>query len=123
MNEPPLDSLVLDRLRQLSVDGGPDVLAEVLRIFREDVPARLSRLEAACAAGDLAALERAAHSIKGSAGNIGARHLQSLCRDAEAAARAADLAATRAAVDQVDAEVARVSDAIERLLKDSGPRG
>ncbi len=51
------------------------MLAEVLQLFLEEVPPRMDRLRNACAAGNIEEVHRAAHSLKGSAGNIGAQRL------------------------------------------------
>ena len=59
----------------------------VLRGFLSDVPARLDELEERLAAGDVEAVHRIAHTIKGAAGNVGAVALQSIAARAEAAAK------------------------------------
>jgi len=73
---PALDPRVIDSLRQLTQDGEPDVLAEVLGLFLADAPARLAAIAAAAQAGDGPALHRSAHALKGAAGTIGASALQ-----------------------------------------------
>jgi HPt (histidine-containing phosphotransfer) domain-containing protein len=115
MSTGPLDEAVLDRLRRLTGPGEPDVLDEVLDIFRRDVPARLMRLAQAATGRDLATVERMAHSIKGSAANIGAGSLQQSSARLEQAARGADLGAVAEALPAVQAEMARVLDAIEQM--------
>ena len=42
-----LDPAVVDRLRQLTPPGEPDVLAEIFTVFLEEVPRRIERLKAA----------------------------------------------------------------------------
>jgi HPt (histidine-containing phosphotransfer) domain-containing protein len=115
VSDQPLDAAALDRLRQLNVPGEPDVLTEVLDLFCRDVPPRLSRLAAAADAGDMAAAERVAHSIKGSAANIGARALQEASRVVEDAARRGDIVGVQANVPAVHTELARVIGAIEEM--------
>ena len=56
------------------------MLAEVLQLFLEEVPPRIARLRNAWPAGNIEEVHRAAHSLKGSAGNIGARRLYDVCR-------------------------------------------
>ncbi|MDP1569150.1 MAG: Hpt domain-containing protein [Vicinamibacterales bacterium] len=80
---PVLDHATLDRLRELNEPGEPDIVIEVLTLFLEDAPARVAAVAAAQAAGDARGLERAAHGLKGSAGNIGALRLQALCHRIE----------------------------------------
>jgi HPt (histidine-containing phosphotransfer) domain-containing protein len=100
----------------LTVPGEPDVLDEVLRLFRDDVGGRLQRLDAAVEAGDFEGVKRIAHSIKGSAGNIGARALHIVCRQVEEAGRERNLDGVRSALSGVHAEIDRTLAAIEHLL-------
>ena len=78
-----LDRTVIDMLRQLTPPGEPDVLVEVLTLFLNEFPSRLDKLRNAQASGDIQEVQRAAHSMKGSAGNIGARALFDACRHVE----------------------------------------
>ena len=86
-------------LRQLTPPGEPDVLAEVLQLFLEEVPPRIARLRNAWAAGNIEEVHRAAHSLKGSAGNIGARQLFEVCSQLDEQGKAGDLAAAAPLVD------------------------
>lgn len=58
----------------------------------------------------------AAHSLKGSAGNIGARRLQSVCLVIEGAARNGDLATVGTLVEQLKREADLVNDEIAALI-------
>lgn len=116
MSEPVLDPAVIDNLRQLTPPGEPDVLAEVLELFLEDVPRRIAKLRAACAAGDAAELHKMAHSLKGSAGNIGASALFAICRQLDDRGRSGDLTDAKRLVDALEADYARVEVAIRQLL-------
>ena len=118
MSEPVLDAAVIDNLRELTAPGEPDVLAEVLALFLEDVPRRIERLRAAWAAGDAAEIHRIAHSLKGSAGNIGAQTLFGLCSQLDDQGRAGDLADAKPLIDALVTEYARVEVAIGRILKE-----
>jgi two-component system, sensor histidine kinase and response regulator len=88
---------VLD-LATLYTDLGDDaeMLELVLQTFYDDTPRRLEALRAALAEKDADAVQRQAHSIKGSAGTIGALTLQELCHGAEMNAANGDLAAVAA---------------------------
>lgn len=74
-----LDFEALDGLRELRTPGEPDPLAELIDLFLEDTPPRLAKLQESFQAGDAAEVERAAHSLKGSAGNLGAKSLSEVC--------------------------------------------
>jgi HPt (histidine-containing phosphotransfer) domain-containing protein len=110
-----LDPAVIDTLRRLTPPGEPDVLAEVLQMFLQEVPPRIDRLRNAWAAGDIQEVHRAAHSLKGSAGNIGAERLMALCRQLDDRSRPA--LPERALVDAMGVEFGKVEEEIRRLLE------
>jgi len=60
------------------LDGGEDVLREILEMFLADVPAQRARIAAAVAAGDALSLRREGHSLKGSCAQVGAEALASI---------------------------------------------
>ena len=111
-----LDASTLATLRQLSEPGEPDVLVEVLTLFRADAPARLQAIEAAVAARDARSLQRAAHTMKGASGTIGAVALQQACRVVEELAKDGALDRVDEALAPLPIELARVLTAIEQLL-------
>jgi HPt (histidine-containing phosphotransfer) domain-containing protein len=117
MAVPVLDPAVLETLRQLTPPGEADVLSEVLTLFLDDVPGRIARLRAAWQAGDAVAVQRAAHSLKGSAGNIGATQMLAVCTQLDQQGRSGDLSLLPPLVESLDAEFAKVAAEIERLIK------
>jgi two-component system, sensor histidine kinase and response regulator len=112
-----LDPAVLDSLRQLTVPGEEDVLVQVLTLFMAEVPARVQRVAEAHRAADAVGMQRAAHSLKGSSGNIGARALYEVCRQIDERGKAGDLAGAGPLLDRLDAEYARVDAAIRQMLR------
>ena len=114
---PALDPRVIDSLRQLTQDGEPDVLADVLGLFLADAPARLAAIAAAAQAGDGPALHRSAHALKGAAGTIGASALQAACRDLEEIGRTGERAPSAEALEAVRREGIRVQQVIHDLLR------
>ena len=72
---PGIDSRALARLRR---QGGVDLVREVIAIFCEDMPGRLSQGRIGAETNDLDATRRAAHSLKGTAATVGAVRLQEL---------------------------------------------
>lgn len=108
MSTPIIAHEAIDALRSVSPDDGGKFLTELIDIFLADTPVRLRELAAATAAADLATATRAAHSIKGSAGNFGAATLSSLAMEVEHAAKAGRLDEVRAkspALEQAAADV------------------
>lgn len=111
-----LDPAVLEGLRSLTPPGEPDVLSEVLQMFLAEVPPRLDRLRNAWAAGNIEEVHRAAHSLKGSAGNIGANALFAVCNALDEKSRSGEVGAVGALVDALGVEYGRVEAEIARLM-------
>jgi HPt (histidine-containing phosphotransfer) domain-containing protein len=74
-------------LRDLNSPGEPDIFREVATLFVDDLPARLVALRSASAAADVTGILNSAHSLKGSARNVGADRLAVLMEQFEACAR------------------------------------
>jgi histidine phosphotransfer protein HptB len=81
-----LQHLDNEALRELQVVMGDD-FGKLLQTFATDSAARINAIQQTAAAADSEALRRAAHSFKGSSGNMGARQLSDLCRQIEDFAR------------------------------------
>ena len=114
-----LDPKVIDRLRQLTMPGEPDVLTEVLQLFRDEVPKKLRALQTALGAGDAAEAARLAHSLKGSSGNIGADSMRDVCGRIDELAKSADLGRVAPLVASLTDEYHRVELEIKQLLQTS----
>jgi HPt (histidine-containing phosphotransfer) domain-containing protein len=113
---PVLDAAVVGTLRQLTPPGEPDVLAQVLNLFLVEVPPRMDRLRNAWVAGNIEEVHRVAHSLKGSAGTIGARRLYEVCRQLDTRGKSGDLSGSAALVDALGVEFGKVEAEIRRLL-------
>ncbi|MBI2159738.1 MAG: Hpt domain-containing protein [Candidatus Rokubacteria bacterium] len=91
------------------VGGDRQLLRELVAIFVEEAPGRLAELRRAAAARDATTVERVAHSLKGSAGLLGAASLHAASAELE----------ERAVAKRVDGAadlVARVEGELERVL-------
>lgn len=89
-----MDELILDLQDVLyRIQGDKDLLLELVDIFLEDTPQRLDVIKQLLPGTDFPALADAAHSVKGSAGNIGAKKLWRTFKAMEDAAKAQDMAA------------------------------
>jgi HPt (histidine-containing phosphotransfer) domain-containing protein len=114
-----LDPDVVESLRQLTPPGEPDVLAEIFNLFLNDVPKRIDALRAAVQSGDAAKVQRTAHSLKGSSGNIGARAMHEVCRQIDEGAKDGDLARVQSLLEPLTSEYVKVEAEIKRLLGDA----
>ncbi|HTL47095.1 MAG TPA: PAS domain S-box protein [Verrucomicrobiae bacterium] len=70
------------------VGGDEELYQKILRVFMEQTPEQLTRLEAALQRGQADVVEREAHGIKGAAANIGAVRLSKAALKIEDAAEA-----------------------------------
>jgi HPt (histidine-containing phosphotransfer) domain-containing protein len=78
-----LDPAALERLQRL---GGEVFVRKMLALFRTFTQTKIDEAKAAQAGGSFEGVERAAHPIKSSAGNVGAVRVQELAARLEALA-------------------------------------
>ena len=79
-----IDGAALGELAAVEGEPGePNLLAELLELFRQDTPVRLAAVRAAIEGGDREGVQREAHAFKGSCAALGLRHLQALCATLE----------------------------------------
>jgi CheY-like chemotaxis protein len=90
---PVLDRDLVASLKEMGGADDPELFQELVDLFLRETPRLMADLDRAFAAGDLKAVERAAHSLKSSSANLGAVELSNLFREIEMAGRRADRAA------------------------------
>ena len=73
------------------MDGDRELLLELIDVFLEDAPQRIQAARSALADRNADAVYRAAHALKGSAGNFGAPEVVGRANRLEALARENDL--------------------------------
>jgi HPt (histidine-containing phosphotransfer) domain-containing protein len=83
-----------------------DTMREVVTIFVGSVPGRISVARQGIAGGDFSAAVTAFHTMRSGSGQLGARTLESLCSDAERAAKVGDVEGALTLLDLVEAELA-----------------
>jgi PAS domain S-box-containing protein len=111
----PLDPEQISLLLSLD-DGEGTVLAEIIEQYLAQTSEGRGELVRVMGQGDVEAIQRAAHALRGASANIGATILASVCEQMEMAARLARFDETTELVESFDAEFARVSDALNSLL-------
>jgi PAS domain S-box-containing protein len=109
--------VVIDR-RALNERTGGDAEAgrEVSKLFLEECPKLLVRIHEGIDAGDSHAVERAAHTLKGSVGVFGASAAVNAAFQLETAAREGRLADAPAACLTLEGELGRVESALQSLI-------
>jgi HPt (histidine-containing phosphotransfer) domain-containing protein len=72
-----------EMLLDLAMDGSSGLIAELIEAFRTDTQLRLKQVSRALEDGDQTSIRAAVHSIKGSAQQMGANAMSSMCLDIE----------------------------------------
>jgi len=104
-NPPPLlRDEVLERL-----GGDTDFLEELVQLYKKEFAAKRKAVEKALAKADARAVLELGHGLKGSSANLSLPGLREAAFALEAAGRAGDMAAARAALETLDAEYARLA--------------
>ncbi|MEW6744120.1 MAG: Hpt domain-containing protein [Planctomycetota bacterium] len=103
---------VLERL-----EGDIELLKELLSMFFDFCPDQLAEIRSALDRSDAGALARAAHCLKGAAGNVGAAAAFELCRRLETMGREAVLDAALATFQELEIELTALrTEAVEKGL-------
>jgi HPt (histidine-containing phosphotransfer) domain-containing protein len=115
---------IIDRAEILErFEGDWDLVREVIGLFLEDCPHRLCAVRDALAAGDCDALQRAAHSLKGSVSNFSASDAVQAALRLEMIGRGGDLAEAVAASAALEREIARLTPVLAHLIAEADAGG
>ena len=95
--------------------GEPDVLTAVLKLFLAEAPSRIDKLRNAWAARNIQEVQRMAHSLKGSAGNIGANALFDVCKQLDQVGRSGGVVDASRLIAALDDEFGKVEAEIHRI--------
>ena len=109
-----LDPEVLAGLREL---GDAELLAELAEMFLDDASSRLADLREALKESDTRTLERAAHTLKGSSGNMGATRMSAICAELHDIGVSGNLAGAPELLERLEEEFGRVRPALEEELE------
>ena len=112
---PILDPESIENLRALGAEGDDSFLKEIIGIFIEDTPQRIQELRTAFAASDQTTFSRAAHSIKGSASNLGALRLRAVAEKLEHSSKQQGLAQLDQMIPELEAEFQIARAELEKL--------
>ncbi len=119
MEDPVLDTSVIEKLRSLKARTERDVLGETIRLFYESSKSSLEALRTAVQAGDVGGIRDAAHSLKSSSYLVGANRLGDLCRRLEEQARRNQIDSSNALLERVEPEYETVRDCLGSELATS----
>ena len=104
-------------LETLITNYGAKFADELIDLFLEYVPTNVTDAVAGEKSGELATIERAVHSIKSSAGNIGAEVLFQLAGEIEQLISEEDIASIPPRMRQFEAAFARLLPRLEMFRK------
>jgi CheY-like chemotaxis protein len=107
-----LDPTVLSELRQFQGEGEPDIVQELAEAFQFETPPLLQTLRQAVAEGQPEELKRAAHNLKGSSQNLGARAMAAFSAELETIAKNGTLEGARELVIRLEQEYQHVCQAL-----------
>jgi signal transduction histidine kinase/CheY-like chemotaxis protein len=112
-----LDERVIESIRSLNPARGDAIVVRVLEAYAASVPDLLADLRDAAMRNDGEAVRFAAHALRSSSGNVGARRIAETARALEAAgAERSDAGGVKDLVDRIEAEWHRALPLLERRL-------
>jgi two-component system sensor histidine kinase/response regulator len=98
-------------------DGDKKFFEEMLEEFLKYMPPHLKTLSQVANEGDAKGVEREAHSIKGAAGNLGAKGIAELSLQLELQGRTGDLARAQEMLDNLRTEFKRFEEYVHQWLE------
>lgn len=113
--EPQEDWTLPADLAELAREKGTGLVRDLFADFRSDTTARLESVCEALTKGNLTRTRTEAHTIKGSAVQVGAARLARLCKRMEQSAVAGDMDKTASVFEEMETEFARVLQKMDTL--------
>ncbi len=116
----PIDPTIIDpaALERLEKWGGPSLSSEIVQLFLDNGPKRVEQIRGAMDNEDLTEPERGAHSLKSSAANVGAQHLQKISSELELAASQGELQRVRDLIPKLEQAFAQAAGALEMIVSE-----
>jgi CheY-like chemotaxis protein/HPt (histidine-containing phosphotransfer) domain-containing protein len=107
-----VDPAVLDGLRELERAGAPGLVKKITDLFLQDTPRQLADLWDSLQRGDSVGLVKVAHTLKGSADNLGARKMARICAELEVLGEAHTIGIAASLVADLESQFESVRDAL-----------
>ena len=109
---------LIDRVSLLErVEGDQELLTEMIHLFQEDAPNLLTAMRDALQRGDMAVLERSAHSLKGAVSNLSAKATAAAALQLEKDAKNKDAEAAKKSLAEVERAVDHLLPALAELCQ------
>jgi HPt (histidine-containing phosphotransfer) domain-containing protein len=113
ISAPPV--LAMEVVEELRAVMGSEYLS-LIKLFLEDAPTHIQKLEAAAGANDIAAMVAPAHTLKSASANLGALALSAVAKRIELGARGEALNRPTVAVLMLENEFKRAQAALQALM-------
>jgi len=107
-------------LERLGEWGGTELVTKMMELFLEVTPERVTEIRAGLDAGDLDRVERGAHSLRSSAGNLGADPVRELAARIEELAEAGTTEGLEPLVTELEDRFRRTLDVLRARLAAGG---
>jgi CheY-like chemotaxis protein/HPt (histidine-containing phosphotransfer) domain-containing protein len=111
---PPV--LAMEVVEELRAVMGAEYLS-LIKLFLEDAPTHIKKLEAAASANDIPAMVAPAHTLKSASANLGALALSAVAKRIELGARGEALNRPSVAVLMLENEFKRAQTALQALMR------
>ncbi len=110
--EDVVDPAALDGLRGLEDAGAAGLVKKVTDLFLQDTPQQLTDLRDSVESGDSVRLAKVAHTLKGSAANLGAREMVRICTELQVIGEAENISIAPSLVADLESQFGLVRDAL-----------
>ena len=110
-----LDKRIVEHIRRIASEDGSSLLGQVASQFAANAGPQTTNLRAAARNGDPEAVWRAAHSLRSSAGAVGAYRVAQCCAEIEVSARDNGILPAEAALAALDSELAAATRDLNEL--------
>lgn len=118
-----VDTGIIQEIREIAGEENPTFLGELIELFLGSTPMRLLEMRDALKKKRPDFLFKAAHSLKGSTGQIGALRMQQLCAALEALGRVNTIKGAGSLVEDLELEFERASHDLRALQLEKAEEG
>ena len=118
MTDGVINMSVVAELLDLCDDGDTELIVDLIEMFLEDGPDRVREVREGLETEDWERVERAAHSLKGSSGNLGASKVQDVSEALQLASRLDIQTPDAKRIRQLSEELRKNYDDADRALRE-----
>jgi len=111
-----VDQRVLSALRELQVEGKPDILKRIIQAYLSSSEPLIAEQQEALAVNNQEVLQNSAHSLKSSSANVGAIKLSEICKTLEMDCRNNTLENAVDLVSAIESEFVRVKAVLSKQI-------